>query len=90
VCAITETDIERATDGLGRVRVVRLAAGAVYSPGPFGEFVFFYVLSGSLRTNESKQTLRADEHIVFSRNVDMLTLRASEDTEFLEVRLREI
>lgn len=90
VCAITETDIERATDGLGRVRVVRLAAGAVYSPGPFGEFVLFYVLSGSLRTNESNQTLRADEHIVFSRNVDVLTLRASEDAEFLEVRLREI
>lgn len=89
-CAITETDIERATDGLAGVRVVKLAGDATYSPEPFGEIVFFYVLSGSIRTNESNQTLRADEHIVFTDQVDKPTVTACEDTEFLEVRLREI
>jgi quercetin dioxygenase-like cupin family protein len=90
VCTITETDIERATDGLASVRVVKLAPDAMHSPEPIGGFAFLYVLSGSIRTNDSNRTLHADEHIVFPDHSDKSTITACEDAEILEVRLREI
>lgn len=89
-CAITETEIEEATQGYSSVRMVRLAAGAVYSPERFGEFVFLYVLSGNIQPQSSNLSFHTDEHVAFTHRTDSLGVTAFEDSEILEVRLREI
>jgi quercetin dioxygenase-like cupin family protein len=89
-CAITETDIENATGGLARVRIVRLGTGAVYSPKYSDSFSFQYVLQGNIQPTESKRSLRSDEHLVVTGGTDGTSVTALEDSQILEVTLREI
>ena len=90
VCAVAETAISAATQGYASVRTVRLAADGVYYREPFGEFILLYVLSGNIQPNGSKEKLLADDHVVFTHRAETLVISAFEDSEFLEVSLREI
>jgi quercetin dioxygenase-like cupin family protein len=89
-CAITETEIEKATLGLASVRVVSLKTGAAYSPEHSNAFVFQYVLQGNIRPNGARRTLRSDEHLVMTNGADDRSITALEDSQILEVTLREI
>jgi len=83
---IIDTGIEKATNGNASVRIVRLAAGANHSSERFAEFVFLYVLLGNIQVDGSNSNLRRDEHLVLTRE----TITALEDSEILEVSLRQL
>jgi quercetin dioxygenase-like cupin family protein len=89
-CTVTETAIGAATDGYASVRLVKLGSGATYRRESFGEFVFLYVLSGNILENGSKRDLHTDDHVAFTTQTRALAITSYEDSEILEVRLREI
>jgi hypothetical protein len=72
------------------VLTVRLAAGGIYNREPFGEFELFYVLSGNIRPIGSNKNLLTDDLVAFTRRAETLVISALEDSEILEVTLREI
>ncbi len=89
-CAINETEIEEATQGLAGVRIVRLSVDANYYPDRAAEFMFLYVLSGKLRLQGSNRELGVDASLVLTQSPDKLSVVALEDSQILEVTLREI
>jgi quercetin dioxygenase-like cupin family protein len=89
-CRIIDTAIEAATQGYGGVRIVKLAAGGVYHRECFGDFLFLYVLSGNIQLKGSNLNFHADEHATFSLRDETFDIIALEDSEILEVSIREI
>jgi quercetin dioxygenase-like cupin family protein len=89
-CAITDTEIGNATEGLASARIVDLNTGASYSTKDSGAFVFLYVLAGNIQLNGSKDSLRSDEHLVMTDGTNSRGITALEHSKILEVMLREI
>ncbi|PYS98946.1 MAG: cupin [Acidobacteria bacterium] len=88
-CIVAETEIGNATKDMGRVRTMKIAGHGTALVESGDAFVFLYVISGAVLPPSKCPTLHADDHVVITDRSGV-TLTALEDSEILEVRLREI